>query len=564
MNLPENQSTKKYIKKDTYSNIRDRFKQYATYWNSIWNIWKGTNPTWGQDARGNYLNQTIPVQYRYTNKVTYSQKDGEINPTLPALESEIIETLGNQNIIREKVKEFNNTIASKFSEIEYSSVGGELYKKPIMSYGVNYIFVNNNGAEEPTKLHLYTKDFEKFSYVYRYGKKENGNYVYRDEKGEEVEYSTLPKVTLYTDVNLTDSYGTIPISLIKEDGHYYVEWTGERFYVKRNIDQFDRVSGESYTAPNNLTSNNSRGITVSNDTLGGNIYKIFNGNTNLNFKRGVSSGNPEIIYFNLAKSLRITSYTIQAETEYNSYPTAWRLEGSSDKSKWNVVYTTSGQQFSKGQSKSFTVSDQNYYLYWRLVITGFHEVSYKVRKHFFSRTAYSNSVRKFTFTGQTSYVSLNSGRVQPAKLGKTYSSETPEEDFRKIKTYTTAMTNPKDYQHFSEFNYDVVEGPYYNSEKPETYYKNLTELKIYDRDNKMTLNNTDNGIRQDNIVRKEDLDQIQRVLDKINAVLKLRDGWFDSNGRCNLSCQVQCQHGCQVSCQSCNTHQCHNQKCGTH
>ena len=51
---------------------------------------------------------------------------------------------------------------------------------------------------------------------------------------------------------------------------------------------------------------------------------------------------------------------------------------------------------------------------------------------------------------------------------------------------------------------------------------------------------------------------------KINSILKLRDGWFSSNGRCNYSCQVNCQNKCQLSCQACNTKQCHNQKCGTH
>ena len=68
----------------------------------------------------------------------------------------------------------------------------------------------------------------------------------------------------------------------------------------------------------------------------------------------------------------------------------------------------------------------------------------------------------------------------------------------------------------------------------------------------------------EHIVRKSDLEQVQKLLEKIGNCLRMRDGWFDSNDRCQRSCQVNCQTRCQASCQGCNTKQCHDQKCGTH
>ena len=75
--------------------------------------------------------------------------------------------------------------------------------------------------------------------------------------------------------------------------------------------------------------------------------------------------------------------------------------------------------------------------------------------------------------------------------------------------------------------------------------------------------NTNYKLKNEDLVRQEDVDQIKRLLNKIRNILKKRDGWFDSNGRCNYSCQVTCQKHCQLSCQLCNWSQCHNQHCGS-
>ena len=92
----------------------------------------------------------------------------------------------------------------------------------------------------------------------------------------------------------------------------------------------------------------------------------------------------------------------------------------------------------------------------------------------------------------------------------------------------------------------------------------MQNIYTYNVNYNWSLNNIEENVRQDNLVKKEDYEQLNRLLNKINSVLKLRVGWFDSNGRCSHSCQVNCQNKCQLSCQACNTKQCHNQKCGTH
>ena len=565
MNLPESQSTKEPLKNSLtgiYTDIRNRFSTYATYWNAIWRVWKGETPQYGRTTGGNYRHDTIPVTERFTNVKAYEGLSGEINPVLPSLESYNIETVGNQNIYKEKIREFNLNLIDKFGEKDYSKTGSELYEKIIKSYGVNYIVEGPQGIEEGYPQHYYVKEFETFSKDYTYGVRGSFN-IYFDNDLNEVDYDNIPKIKLYKNENLTthDSDYEKPISLYKNNKHYYIVWTGERYYTTSTVDEFDHHIGESYTAPTNLTSNDSQGLTVSSSSMGANTYKVFNGNTNVALKTNISSTNPEYIYFNLTKSLNVLRYTIQADGTYNSYPTAWRLQASNDNSNWVNVHSVSGESFSTNQSKSYSVTGRDYYLYYRLMIYGFKNYSYQQRKWFYSKTVTVANLKKFTFSGQLSYTSVNSSRLQPQNLGKSYNG-----DMTGIKTYKESM-DTNDFQHFSKFITNVIETDVDNKVVKE----NLKELRVYDHKNPNTgvypaikLNNEKNGVVQDNLIRKEDYLQMQRVLDKINAVLKLRDGWFDRNGRCNLSCQVQCQHGCQVSCQHCNTHQCHNQKCGTH
>ena len=542
MNLPENQSTLRNIKIDTYENIRERFKSYATYWNAIWQIWLNKTPEWGKRAYGNFLHQEIPANERFTNKKEYDPNDsGEINPIIPNYESEIIETIGNHNIIREKVKEFNTTLAKNFTELEYKSTGTNPYTTTVKSYGVEYITENN--GKITSREHYFVKEYETFSQDYRYGSHMEGDtevWVYTDENGNVINRNRIPKINLYEDENLSTLKKNVYISLRKGLKKNYVVWTGERFYKTNPNDPYYVKKGDPYEAPTNLTSNESKGLSVSNNSLGTNTYKLFNGTNSTAFKTNntITELNPEIIYFNLEKSLRITNYSIYSDATYNCYPTSWKLEGSDDKENWKTVNIQSDIIFNKNTKKTFNVSDDRYFLFWRLAITSFKEASKKYKR-----------MKQFTFNGEISYTDVNIDNVLPNNLGVEYDG-----DMSGIKTYSQSISS-NDYQHFSKFNSTHVEN---------TNYDNLEKLKLYDRSTAKTLNNIENEVRQDNIVRKDDLDQIQRVLDKINSVLKLRDGWFDRNGRCSVNCQIQCQSGCQVNCQNCNTKQCHNQKCGMH
>ena len=552
MNLPENQSTKELLSnslKNTYTDIRNRYKDYAIYWNSIWQIWKGLSPDWDGEYSGNFLHQEIPYELRFTDKKQYEGLEDEINPDLPLLESETIETIGNQNIIRENVKNFNSIIANKFGEKDYSNTGEPLKNTYIKSYAVNYIIEGQNGIENITKY--YVKDYERFSEDYNYSYiEQNGEriYNYRDSRGNIVNESSIPSIVLYNDENLVDFFDKKPISLYANNKHYYIKWTGERYYATDIINQYDREIGELFEAPTNLTSNNSRNLEVYNETLGDKTYRLFNGDVNSMLRTDISDYNPEIITFNLNKSLNLLSYTIQADNSYGSYPYEWRIQGSNDKINWSDVHIILERdkiRFSSGQIRKFLVSNDSYYLYYRIRISKFHNGKYEISSESHDRAA----LKLFTFSGYTSYSTLNTDRVQPQLLGKNFNGD--ESEFENIKKFSEAI-DENDYNHFSEFSVSSDNN------------KDLTVLKLYDRDNKITLNNIEKNIRQDNIIRKKDTEQIQKVLDKISEVLKLKDGWFDRNGRCIVNCQVYCQHGCQVSCQYCNTHQCHNQKCGTH
>lgn len=96
-------------------------------------------------------------------------------------------------------------------------------------------------------------------------------------------------------------------------------------------------------------------------------------------------------------------------------------------------------------------------------------------------------------------------------------------------------------------------------------YPYQTSALNVDGTNVLTYNgNKKYALREDEVVKYDDYDEIDKLLTKIEQCLGRRNNWFDSNGRCQLSCQIMCQHTCQISCQGCNRKQCHDQKCGMH
>lgn len=556
MNLPESQSTKQKINKSAYETIRKRFKDYAVYWNAIWKVWEGTSPTTLDNAWGNFRHDEIPVSDRYTNKVEYDPNNpDQINPVMKNIESNIIETVSNQNIIREEVYKFNKKLMEKFGEYEYNSAGKSLYDKPIKSYAVNLITKDIIKDEIISTEQFFTNEYEKFSDDYI--KVDN---IYKNSIGMTVSEDSIPKIQLYKDENLTIKGSKIHLSLIEDNIHIYVKWTGARYYTTKEINQFTRISNEAYIAPTDMTNNDSKGLTVSSEDTAANTYIIFNGSSDVEIRDSnnagtISSSRPFIIYFNTTKELSVRKYSLKSDAN-GSFPKSWTLEGSNTKDNWTIIDKRTNISFAKGETKSYSLTNNNYFQYYRLVITSYKVVQIRKRRIFSTRTYNYIGLRKFTFSGYTSYTTVNDGATQPQNMGLAYSGS-----MGNVKKYSEAMSSsPKDYQNFSDFISDAV---------PNTIHKNLKENKMYDRNEKITMNNIEQidqtiSTRQDDIIRKEDTEQILRVLDKINAVLKLRDNWFDKSGRCSLSCQVQCQHGCQVSCQSCNTHQCHNQKCGMH
>ena len=556
MNLPESQSTKQKINKSAYETIRKRFKDYAVYWNAIWKVWEGTSPTTLDNAWGNFRHDEIPVSDRYTNKVEYDPDNpDQINPVMKNIESDIIETVSNQNIIREEVYKFNKKLMEKFGEYEYNSAGKSLYDKPIKSYVVNLITKDIIKDEIIYTEQFFTNEYEKFSDDYI-----KVDDVYKNSIGMTVSEDSIPKIQLYKDENLTIKGSKIHLSLIEDNIHIYVKWTGARYYTTKEINQFTRISNEAYIAPTDMTNNDSKGLTVSSEDTAANTYIIFNGSSDVEIRDSnnagtISSSRPFIIYFNTTKELSVRKYSLKSDAN-GSFPKSWTLEGSNTKDNWTVVDKRTNISFSKGETKSYSITNNNYFQYYRLVITSYKVIQIRKRRIFSTRTYNYIGLRKFTFSGYTGYTTVNDGATQPQNMGLAYSGS-----MGNVKKYSEAMSSsPKDYQNFSDFISDAV---------PNTIHKNLKENKMYDRNEKITMNNIEQidqtiSTRQDDIIRKEDTEQILRVLDKINAVLKLRDNWFDKSGRCSLSCQVQCQHGCQVSCQSCNTHQCHNQKCGMH
>ena len=518
MLIPDNQRTTENIKKNIYDNIRNTYYNYALRWNAIWCVWRNNSPAWGGRWVGGWkgskiqMYDTIPYELRQTKTKAYEGIAGEIYPNV-SVESQRIHTTGNENYIRGSLNTFNTTLVEKFSEGEYNAAGGFLTYNLVKSYGVKYQtydLVGNLISEQ----HYFTKDFERF----------DDNIV-----------------TLYQDEDCTIVAFTTAVSYWNNEQKYVVKWTGERFYKTITVNPYQRLSDKSYSCPT-LSANSSNGVSVSNAELGGNTYKLFNGvSSYLQFRRNISASNPVIVYFQIGQSFKLTQYTIIADSHgQQEHPIDWKIQGSNDNSNWVTLDNRTSQTFTSGQSRTFTVSSQNYYLYYRFVVTKYKD------------TGYSMELRRFTFNGKVPNVVPNYNVMQPYNIGYQTSVDVSSKGVRKDSVIESSSNN-----------YNKFSSPEYidNDAKVED---NMQNIYTYNVNYNWSLNNIEENVRQDNLVKKEDYEQLNRLLNKINSVLKLRDGWFDSNGRCSHSCQVNCQNKCQLSCQACNTKQCHNQKCGTH
>lgn len=123
-----------------------------------------------------------------------------------------------------------------------------------------------------------------------------------------------------------------------------------------------------------------------------------------------------------------------------------------------------------------------------------------------------------------------------------------------IKSYDMLSKNPDDVYN----NQQLLNYPY------QTSGVNISNNEVKDTDI-LTFNvNKNYALNESEIIKYQDIEEIENVLNKIETCLSRRNNWFDSFGRCQLTCQVNCQHTCQISCQRCNRKQCHDQKCGMH
>lgn len=123
-----------------------------------------------------------------------------------------------------------------------------------------------------------------------------------------------------------------------------------------------------------------------------------------------------------------------------------------------------------------------------------------------------------------------------------------------VKAYNQLEKNPDDIYN----NQQLLKYPY------QTSALNVKNEEVKESD-VLTYNiNKNYALDESEIVKYEDIEEIDNVLNKIETCLSRRNNWFDSFGRCQLTCQVNCQHTCQISCQACNRKQCHDQKCGMH
>ena len=520
MLIPDNQRTTENINKNIYDNIRNTFSNYASRWNAIWHIWRDNSPAWeGNWVRGFkggkiQMHDIIPENLRQTKTKAYEGIAGEVNPSI-MVESNKIHTIGNENYIRGSLNTFNKTLIEKFTEGEYNSAGGFLSYKIIKSYGVNYQHYNLVGdlIEEQK---YYVKEYERFDDEYQ--------------------------ITLYSDEDCTIQVLKTKIIKWENENKYVVKWSGDRYYKTITINPYQRLGDKSYSCPT-LSANNSNGVIVSNAELGADTYKLFNGVSNyLQFRKNVTEANPIIVYFKISQSFKLTQYTIISDSNGSGreYPIDWKIQGSNDNSNWITIDTKNNQVFSKGETKTFTLTSPDYYLYYRYVVTKY------------NNTGYSMELRRFTFNGLVPNVVPNYSIMQPYNIGKQTSVNVSSKGVLKDSQIESSTNN---YNKFSSINYID------NDSKIEDNQENIY---TYNVSKNWSLNNLEENIRQDNLVKKEDYEQLNRLLNKINSILKLRDGWFSSNGRCNYSCQVNCQNKCQLSCQACNTKQCHNQKCGTH
>ena len=147
---------------------------------------------------------------------------------------------------------------------------------------------------------------------------------------------------------------------------YLLEFTeGKlRFYTYDSDGNFGYVVD---TIPANkvptLSSNAQDGFVVSDSRGNGNCYTIFNGAS----EAPIGDWKTYWLQIKYPSAKILKEYKIKADSVFTTeYPSAWAVQGSADGSVWTTIDSRSGQKFSSGQERTYAVSNDVPYLYYRI------------------------------------------------------------------------------------------------------------------------------------------------------------------------------------------------------
>lgn len=147
---------------------------------------------------------------------------------------------------------------------------------------------------------------------------------------------------------------------------YLLEFTeGKlRFYTYDGNGNFGYVVD---TIPANkvpaLSSNSQNGFVVSDSRGNSNCYTVFNGDN----KAPIGDWKTYWLQLKYPNNKILKEYKIKADSVFTTeYPSAWAMQASADGQAWTTIDSRSGQKFSSGQERSYTVNNDVPYLYYRI------------------------------------------------------------------------------------------------------------------------------------------------------------------------------------------------------
>lgn len=147
---------------------------------------------------------------------------------------------------------------------------------------------------------------------------------------------------------------------------YLLEFTeGKlRFYTYDGNGNFGYVVD---TIPANkvpaLSSNSQDGFVVSDSRGNSNCYTVFNGDN----KAPIGDWKTYWLQLKYPNNKILKEYKIKANSVFTTeYPSAWAMQASADGQAWTTIDSRSGQKFSSGQERSYTVNNDVPYLYYRI------------------------------------------------------------------------------------------------------------------------------------------------------------------------------------------------------